>query len=212
MDLDEFLQKSDNNNESDSGNSRINDDYPKPSVDLLASLLTLGKMIKNQKRLIQNQRQTESVISDKAPSMLSSPTNLNCDLMSISSSKDKMCIDKRSDKIADNTIVQHHDDKDDSLSSKRQVIPEEIKDIDYWDRRKRNNLAAKKSREERRKKELEVIEMTKELEIENSQLTVMLKRLTARNEWLESRAQNIQSYKGSIAESSSSLSSAEYGL
>lgn len=210
MDLDEFLQKSDSSSESDScNNNRKDSDYPKPSVDLLASLLTLGKMIQNQKQLIQNQSSQVTSTYTETPTMALQLVNPEDNLIPTNSKKDKMCIDKLPDSIViDETLNKCYDvdSKDSSLSSiKRPVIPEEIKDFDYWDRRKRNNLAAKKSREERRKKELEVVEMTKQLEIENSQLTLMLKRLTARNEWLESRVQDIRrcSNQGSLAESSS---------
>ena len=196
MDLNEFFQKVDKSSDDISSNpSDLDPDYPKPTVDLLASLLTLGKMIQNQKQLIQRQTKPNT-----SPGIASSQ-GLN-DMMDIDT---EISSSSRPDSFANNSLdsfsnMYQEMNKEPSISSsntstysKRQVVPEDIKDMDYWNRRKRNNLAAKKSREERRKKELEVVETTKQLEKENSQLTLILKRLTSRNEWLESRLQDIRS-------------------
>lgn len=213
MDLDEFLRKADNNDSSSDPGSRRDDvDYPKPTVDLLASLLTLGKMIQNQKQLIQNQSKQTLQSEGNATTDGTIDGTTECDITSLSSDNEKTNIDENSVNLsADNFVIDYENEKNQtsSISSKRCVIPEEIKDFDYWDRRKRNNVAAKKSREERRKKELEVVETTKQLETENSQLTLMLKRLTSRNEWLESRLQDIRRCKRSPESSLSS--SAEEG-
>jgi len=214
MDLNEFFQKIDKSSDDMSSNpGDLDPDYPKPTVDLLASLLTLGKMIQNQKQLIQ--RQTKPNV---APGI--TPTQELNDMMDIET---EISSSSRQDTFPNNSLddlnnMYQEMDKEPSISSsntsinsKRQVVPEDIKDMDYWNRRKRNNLAAKKSREERRKKELEVVETTKQLEKENSQLTLILKRLTSRNEWLESRLQDIRNRRRTdqSIESSSLSSSAE---
>jgi len=54
--------------------------------------------------------------------------------------------------------------------SSRAFVPDDLKDAEYWERRKRNNEAAKKSREERRKKELEILNGLDSLRRENSML------------------------------------------
>lgn len=67
----------------------------------------------------------------------------------------------------------------------RKFVPESQKDIDYWERRRRNNLAAKKSREDRRRKELEVLNRMSDLEKKNKELVVQVKALEKKNEMLE---------------------------
>jgi len=67
----------------------------------------------------------------------------------------------------------------------RSFVPDDLKDIDYWERRKRNNEAAKKSREERRKKELEVLNSYEIMKQEYSQIKIENIRLKARNSVLE---------------------------
>lgn len=208
MDLNEFLNVDNNDDSNDLSNqteSESNPDFPKPTVDLLASLLTLGKMIQNQKQMIQNQfkQQTDSTVpSDNG--LIDQELEMERNTQSQTQ--------KFSDGVSESYIQQEKESfspSDDTSSlSKRKVIPEDIKDKDYWNRRKRNNLAAKKSREERRKKELEILETTKHLEKENSQLTSILKRLTSRNEWLESRLNDIRSCRRTDKSTgSSSLSS-----
>ena len=229
MDLDEFFTRSaavEGPTEDSFKSDEI--DHPKPNVDLLASLLTLGKMIQDQKQLIKQQQhqqqqqqnpQNQSIllqqnisspmISNSVPPTLqlpaiqsvAAPTSLlptmadDRDLSKLSQPdiNSGQCSNLLSYRNIQNETQNDRDNSSQtSSSSKRAVIPEEIKDLDYWDRRKRNNLAAKKSREERRRKELEILEAAKQLEKENSQLATMLKRLTARNELLEGRLQEIR--------------------
>jgi len=236
MDLNEFLNVDNDNDSNDFSNqteSESDPDFPKPTVDLLASLLTLGKMIQNQKQMIQNQLKQQE--TDTTVPSINGLIDQPSDNGMIDQPSDNGLIDQPSDnglidqelEMETNTQSQTQNFSDDvpesythqekeasSLSddtsplSKRKVIPEDIKDKDYWNRRKRNNLAAKKSREERRKKELEILETTKHLENENSQLTSILKRLSSRNEWLESRLNDIRSNgRTDKSTGSSSLSS-----
>lgn len=141
---------------------------------------------------ITNSSYIKSLTTNDAPSNPSKDL-INFPYGSVPSenSIEKPKISSRNDK-EENNLETDSSRSQVSSSSQRGVVPEEIKDIYYWDRRKRNNLAAKKSREERRRKELEILESAKLLEKENSQLATMLKRLTARNELLESRLQHIR--------------------
>jgi len=67
----------------------------------------------------------------------------------------------------------------------RSFVPDDLKDGEYWARRKRNNEAAKKSREERRKKELEILNSYEIMKQEYSQIKIENIRLKARNSMLE---------------------------
>ena len=67
----------------------------------------------------------------------------------------------------------------------RAFVPDDLKNVDYWERRKRNNEAAKKSRKERREKELEIVNNNEEMRREN----VLLK---ARNAVLESKIKELK--------------------
>ncbi|XP_057309917.1 transcription factor VBP-like [Hydractinia symbiolongicarpus] len=75
----------------------------------------------------------------------------------------------------------------------RAFVPEDLKDIDYWERRKRNNEAAKKSREERRKKELEILNNYDAMKEEYSQIKIENVRLRARNAVLEQQIDELKS-------------------
>ena len=200
-------------------------DHPKPNVNLLASLLTLGKMIQDQKQLKQqqNQQQQENpqnqsilllqdisspIISNSVPptvqlpaiQSVAAPTSL---LSTMADDRDLSKLSQLdinsgqcSNLLAYKNIQNENQTDRGSFSqtsslSKRTVILEEIKDLDYWDWRKRISLAANIFCEERRRKELEILEAAKQLEKENSKLATMLKRLTARNELLEGRLREI---------------------
>lgn len=243
MNLDEFILKATQENRVES-RSDDTDDYPKPNVDLLASLVTLGRMIQDQKQIIKRQEQerqeqerreqqsqqnhiqphsevnstysicnelpneSHSITTTKTQSHVPSTAQLNTSYNSSICSRSPIQVYENSNHCSNEgagsisascdlnfSSLGNGRDQDIALedpSSTKGFVPEEIKDIDYWERRKRNNMAAKKSREERRRKELDVLEAAKTLEKENSQLATMLKRLTARNELLESRLQSIR--------------------
>ena len=74
----------------------------------------------------------------------------------------------------------------------RAFVPDELKDREYWERRKRNNEAAKKSREERRKKELEIMNSYEMMKNEYSQIKIENIRLKARNAVLEKQVADLQ--------------------
>ena len=200
-------------------------DHPKPNVNLLASLLTLGKMIQDQKQLKKQQHQQQQenlqnqsilllqdisspIISNSVPSTVQLPAIQS--VAAPTSLLSTMADDRDFSKLSQLDInsgqcsnllayknIQNENQTDrgsfsqTSSLSKRTVILEEIKDLDYWDWRKRISLAANIFCEERRRKELEILEAAKQLEKENSKLATMLKRLTARNELLEGRLREI---------------------
>ena len=65
----------------------------------------------------------------------------------------------------------------------KKPIPDEMKDIKYFERRKRNNLAAKKSRDQRKVRESQICQRATLLEKENAVLRaqvldIFLKGLT----------------------------------
>lgn len=61
--------------------------------------------------------------------------------------------------------------------SKKQNVPDCLKDEKYWARRAKNNVAAKKSREQRRLKENQVLLRASYLEKQNQALRVELQLL-----------------------------------
>ena len=74
----------------------------------------------------------------------------------------------------------------------RSFVPDSLKDIDYWERRKRNNEAAKKSREERRKKELEILSNYDNMKREYTEIKVENNRLKAYTKVLELQVEDLK--------------------
>lgn len=56
--------------------------------------------------------------------------------------------------------------------SRKQFVPEELKDDKYWARRRKNNIAAKRSRDARRQKENQIALRARYLEKEVSRSTL----------------------------------------
>ncbi|GLH12668.1 Protein giant [Gryllus bimaculatus] len=65
--------------------------------------------------------------------------------------------------------------------SKKQFVPESMKDEKYWARRRKNNMAAKRSRDARRVKENQIALRAGFLEKENMGLRQELDRLKKEN-------------------------------
>lgn len=57
--------------------------------------------------------------------------------------------------------------------SRKQFVPDELKDDKYWARRRKNNIAAKRSRDARRQKENQIAMRARYLE----------KEVNTRNKW-----------------------------
>jgi len=76
-------------------------------------------------------------------------------------------------------------------SSKRKAptrkVPDDSKDEDYLERRRRNNLAAKRSRQAHRQREIEQINRLKSLQRENSDLKKRADKLILRNSKLQTK-------------------------
>lgn len=71
--------------------------------------------------------------------------------------------------------------------SRKQFVPEDLKDDKYWARRRKNNLAAKRSRDARRMKENQIALRAGYLEKENIGLRQELERLKKENLLLQNK-------------------------
>ena len=60
-------------------------------------------------------------------------------------------------------------------------VPEDMKDIKYWMRRRKNNVAAKRSRDARRTKENQIIMRAAYLEHENDALHLKVEQIETEN-------------------------------
>jgi len=66
-------------------------------------------------------------------------------------------------------------------------VPDDLKDEDYLERRRRNNLAAKRSRQAHRQREIEQVNKLKGLQKENSELKKKIDKLILRNSKLQTK-------------------------
>ncbi|CAG9760422.1 unnamed protein product [Ceutorhynchus assimilis] len=71
--------------------------------------------------------------------------------------------------------------------SRKQFVPEDLKDDRYWERRRKNNLAAKRSRDARRMKENQIALRAGYLEKENIGLRRELERMKKENLVLQNK-------------------------
>lgn len=69
--------------------------------------------------------------------------------------------------------------------SRKQHVPDTLKDARYWARRVKNNMAAKRSREARRLKENQIVLRASYLEKENESLKLELQKLREENDQLK---------------------------
>nr|XP_037286142.1 LOW QUALITY PROTEIN: thyrotroph embryonic factor-like [Rhipicephalus microplus] len=88
----------------------------------------------------------------------------------------------------------HHPFSEDELKpqpivkkSRKQFVPNELKDDKYWARRQKNNIAAKRSREVRRVKENQIVLRASYLEKENIALREEVHKLQQENDVLRKR-------------------------
>lgn len=77
--------------------------------------------------------------------------------------------------------------------SRKNFVPDNLKDDKYWARRHKNNIAAKRSREARRLKENQIVLRASYLEKENNSLKEDVMRLKAENDALKSQLKEFQS-------------------
>lgn len=106
----------------------------------------------------------------KANKKLEKETSINLSLDDISLSDQNSNFSFSVEKS--NRSESDYDSCSERKPSKRKLIPRELKDEKYWNRRRQNNLAAKRSRDSRRLKETEVSMRASFLESEN----LLLKR------------------------------------
>uniref|UniRef100_U5EGJ8 Putative sequence-specific dna binding transcription factor n=1 Tax=Corethrella appendiculata TaxID=1370023 RepID=U5EGJ8_9DIPT len=76
--------------------------------------------------------------------------------------------------------------------SRKQFVPDEMKDDKYWARRRKNNMAAKRSRDARRMKENQIALRAGYLEKENMNLHREVEQLKAENMELRARLSKYQ--------------------
>ncbi|GFT39511.1 hepatic leukemia factor [Nephila pilipes] len=77
--------------------------------------------------------------------------------------------------------------------SRKNFVPDNLKDDKYWARRHKNNIAAKRSREARRLKENQIVLRASYLEKENNSLKEDVLRLQAENELLKEKIRKYES-------------------
>lgn len=77
--------------------------------------------------------------------------------------------------------------------SRKNFVPDNLKDDKYWARRHKNNIAAKRSREARRLKENQIVLRASYLEKENNSLKEDVIRLQAENEMLKEKISKYES-------------------
>lgn len=77
--------------------------------------------------------------------------------------------------------------------SKKQFVPNELKDDKYWARRKKNNVAAKRSRDTRRFKENQIVIAATYLEHENEQLKKQLEECKEKMAQMQARLNRYES-------------------
>lgn len=80
--------------------------------------------------------------------------------------------------------------------SKKQIIPSEMKDDKYWNRRKKNNVAAKRSRDARRMKENHIAMRASYLERENDNLKKQLDDFKRETKQLKMRLTHYEKIHG----------------
>ncbi|XP_054735805.1 hepatic leukemia factor isoform X7 [Anastrepha obliqua] len=76
--------------------------------------------------------------------------------------------------------------------SRKQFVPDELKDDKYWARRRKNNIAAKRSRDARRQKENQIAMRARYLEKENATLHQEVEQLKQENLDLRARLSKFQ--------------------
>lgn len=79
--------------------------------------------------------------------------------------------------------------------SRKNFVPDNMKDDKYWARRHKNNIAAKRSREARRLKENQIVLRASYLEKENNSLKEDVMRLKAENDMLKNQLKEFQSWE-----------------
>ena len=100
----------------------------------------------------------------------------------------------------DNDGSYKYDPRPLGRKKRRNLVPDEKKTIDYWERRKRNNQAARRSREERRLKELQTFHCMKLLQNENTSLKQTIQLMIRNQQQLQEEVSMMkqlidQSYK-----------------
>ncbi|CRL01663.1 CLUMA_CG014885, isoform A [Clunio marinus] len=120
-----------------------------------------------------------------SPDTINNPPSPADSTFSMSSSRD---FDPRTRAFSDEELKPQPMIK----KSRKQFVPDEMKDDKYWARRRKNNMAAKRSRDARRMKENQIALRAGFLEKENMNLHREVEQLKQENMELRARLQKYQ--------------------
>ena len=170
-------------------NSSVNDDIIIPQIKVSEEITEKVFDIKGNEQLYnqnmdllncndisetdQKINETENflIVQEARPRSLSSPTSPASSEDADSNSSDILIQDPRYVmKMTDLNNEYKYDPRPLGKKRRRNLVPQDKKTREYWERRQRNNVAARRSREERRNKELETYQKMKFLEKENELL------------------------------------------
>ena len=118
-----------------------------------------------------NETENFLIVQEARPRSWSAPTSPASSEDAESNSSDILVQDPRYViKMTDLNNEYKYDPRPLGKKRRRNLVPQDKKTREYWERRQRNNVAARRSREERRNKELETYQKMKFLEKENELL------------------------------------------
>ncbi|XP_019865393.1 hepatic leukemia factor isoform X2 [Aethina tumida] len=149
------------------------------SMDGLGSHGTLGPLASSHPTVPKRER-SPSPSDCMSPDTINPPSPADSTLSMASSCRD---FDPRTRAFSDEDLKPQPIIK----KSRKQFVPDDLKDDKYWARRRKNNLAAKRSRDARRMKENQIALRAGYLEKENLGLRQELERLKKENLMLQNK-------------------------
>ncbi|XP_017786381.1 PREDICTED: hepatic leukemia factor isoform X2 [Nicrophorus vespilloides] len=148
------------------------------SMDGLGSHGSLGPL--GSSHTIPKRERSPSPSDCMSPDTMNPPSPADSTLSMASSCRD---FDPRTRAFSDEDLKPQPIIK----KSRKQFVPDDLKDDKYWARRRKNNLAAKRSRDARRMKENQIALRAGYLEKENMGLRQELERLKKENLLLQNK-------------------------
>ncbi|XP_065160027.1 thyrotroph embryonic factor isoform X2 [Atheta coriaria] len=148
------------------------------SMDGLGSHGSIGPL--SSSHGVPKRERSPSPSDCMSPDTMNPPSPADSTLSMASSSRD---FDPRTRAFSDEELKPQPIIK----KSRKQFVPEDLKDDKYWARRRKNNLAAKRSRDARRMKENQIALRAGYLEKENIGLRQELERLKKENLLLQNK-------------------------
>uniref|UniRef100_A0A1B6G984 BZIP domain-containing protein n=1 Tax=Cuerna arida TaxID=1464854 RepID=A0A1B6G984_9HEMI len=175
VDLDEFLSENGIPVEGGAGNGMPNGMSPhKPESGRISPSSS------SQQSMLPKRERSPSPSEPMSPLNVSPPSPADSTLSFASSSRD---FDPRTRAFSDEELKPQPMVK----KSRKQFVPDGMKDEKYWARRRKNNMAAKRSRDARRLKENQIALRAGFLEKENMGLRQEMERLKKENLSLRDR-------------------------